>query len=91
MLLLLYKSTGGVNSKLNSSCNCGDCRNLVNDKDLASMCSICDLWFRISCEDIGKYVYRFFMSNDKESIHWYCKSYNEVAGKILNINKLFKR
>lgn len=82
---------GSVDGKEESG-KCAICDIEVKDGDWALMCDLCDLWHHIECEKTSKEVYKFLMKEETNAIHWYCRKYNVIAGKIMpHISKLEKR
>ena len=46
--------------------------------------NLCEMWHHIECEDIKENIYDILLENEEQSLHWYCKICNVVAGKIVN-------
>jgi hypothetical protein len=65
---------------------CGTCMKIVSDKesDCGVQCEICEVWFHGNCQDVDENLYKT-LSQYSTMIHWFCKTCNAGAGKILTM------
>ena len=57
---------------------CPDCMNEVKDNEYGLECDLCQKWYHINCQSIGKTVYNI-LNKRNDQIHWFCKDCNENA------------
>jgi len=54
----------------------------VGDQDNGVYCEIRELWFHFRCQEIPKAMYNVLSQHNAE-LHWFLKSCNTGAGKLL--------
>jgi len=61
---------------------CGSCMKTLGDRDNGVYCEICELWFHCRCQGVPEAMYNVLSQYNAE-LHWFCKSCNTGAGKLL--------
>ena len=67
----------------NKADNCPHCDKIVNEKDMALECEICENWFHTRCHDISDTEYKFLGAH--KSVHWYCNSCNKNVASLIKM------